>query len=177
MNYDSLYSAWISYRDDHRQFRTTLGRPEIAVIYSTVSHPIMIRVCETYFLDGEKFPRFAVKRVQQNCFGKDFFKHLKGSETNMYAPPLLLDFNCIHCPASSFNLRRNLGNTKKKFCRFTNPINSHEYLASNLCTCMEIMEFMDFDLGGSKFYSQDEATPIPTFRAFLEVLRFLRRFK
>jgi hypothetical protein len=176
MKTNALKDAWIPFRDGSKQFKTTLGRPELAALYSGETHPLMIRIYEEYFLDGESFPRFAARTVRRDCFGKEFFNHLKGSEAKGYSPPMLLEFNCLHCHKNSFQLKPNLGNTQKKFVRFQNPIDSHEYLASNIFSQIELLEYLDSNIPGSKFYSHDPITPIPTFQAFLQVLSFSRRF-
>lgn len=128
---------------------------------------------ETIFEEEGKRPFFRREDRLVNGFNKDFFKQVKDCEEKRRKPPLLMNFNCIHSPSSVFKLKRDLGDTRKKFIRFNN--NGVEYLSSNIYTSPELLNFMAFS-HGLKAYEHQKATPIPTFEAFLKVVAFSKRF-
>lgn len=167
---DDLRKAWKLYREG-RFFKTTL-EPLIGY-YGWISHPTMVYHWERIFEEEGQRPYFRREDRIVNSFNKDFFKQLKDCEEDGRKPPLLMTFNCIHSPSSVFKLKRDLGDTRKKFIRFNN--NGIEYLSSNIFTSVELLGFMSTD-HGLRLYQHQNATPIPTFEVFLKVITFSKRF-
>jgi len=174
MSNQELNTAWDQYKVG-KLFKTTLL--PLAGHYAFTNYPLMINhyvpVKEEEPVAGQR-PKFRVEPLRVDTFSKEFFGHLKRSEVQGYAPPMLLNFNSISCYKVAFKLKKNLGDTRKKFIRFEH--NGIEYLSSNLYSSVELLEFVESD-GGMKAYSHSSATPIPTFDAFLKVVSFSRRFQ
>ena len=151
---------------DREQFRTRLGKPPLLSFYCKVSLPLLIaKYIDTHDDEGKRRP-LKVREIHKS-FSKDFFNHLKRSINNGEYPPILLDFNCIHCHTNGFRLKCHLGNTSGKFIRFYNPNDEHEYLGSNILSHKELLEFMD----PWGVYDRETTTPIPTFEAFMQTVR------